>query len=114
MRNAARRRAAARRGRRLPQEPGQPGSTSGRAVADSVRDIKANSSRWLRETFPALGDFAWQRGYAAFTVSESQIDRVYRYIADQEVHHRKRSFENEFKALLKSNRLALDPKHRWG
>ena len=86
---------------------------SGRAVSDSVRDIKANSSRWLRLTFPSMRHFAWQGGYGLFTVSESQLERVYRYIADQEAHHRKRSFEDEFIALLKSNGLAFDPDHIW-
>ena len=86
----------------------------GRAVADSVRDIKANSSRWLRQTFPHMRSFAWQGGYAAFSVSESQLERVYRYIADQEAHHRRRSFEEEFVALLRSNGVAFDPERLWG
>ncbi len=60
------------------------------ALATAVRDIKANSSRWLRETNRL---FQWQRGYGAFSVSESQREVLEHYIANQAEHHRKRSFE---------------------
>jgi REP element-mobilizing transposase RayT len=84
-----------------------------RGVAEAVRDIKANSSRWLRRTFADQGRFAWQGGYSAFSVSESQIDRVRRYIANQEAHHRGRSFEEEFLALLRMNGITFDAEHLW-
>src|SRR5262245_38828509 len=58
------------------------------APADLARDVKANSSRWVHETFPGKQDFAWQDGYGAFAVSYSNIDDVKRYIANQEQHHR--------------------------
>ena len=69
-------------------------------IAECLRLVKANSSKWVHEKWPARGDFAWQIGYAAFTVSLSQRDRVYRYIRDQEEHHRKQSFAEEMAALL--------------
>jgi REP-associated tyrosine transposase len=84
-----------------------------RGVAEAVRDIKANSSRWLRRTFPDRQQFAWQGGYAAFSVSESQIGRVRRYIANQEAHHRRRSFEEELVSLLQMNGIAFDADHLW-
>jgi putative transposase len=68
-----------------------------RNLADVMRDIKANSSRHMRE----LGvRFAWQDGYAGISVSPSQINAVKRYIANQEEHHRKRGFEDELVMLL--------------
>ncbi len=69
------------------------------ALADAVRTLKANSSRLMRETSPS---FAWQQGYGAFSVSPSQLERVKQYIANQPAHHRTRSFEQEFLAMLQA------------
>jgi putative transposase len=69
------------------------------ALADAVRTLKANSSRWMRETDRS---FAWQEGYGAFSVSPSQLERVKLYIANQPAHHRMRSFEQEFLAMLQA------------
>ncbi len=79
-----------------------------KSVADVLRDIKANSSKWLRKTFPHQETFAWQQGYGAFSVSESQSGKVHRYIEDQEEHHRQTTFEEEFIALLKAHGIAFD------
>ena len=77
-----------------------------------LRDLKADSSGWIhKQGLSAL--FSWQRGYAAFTVSESQIGNVRRYIANQEEHHRKISFEEEFKALLKAHNIEFDERYLW-
>jgi len=70
-----------------------------RPLADVIRDFKANSSRWMRETAPHFG---WQEGYGAFSVSPSRTKNVIRYIRNQEEHHRKRDFPTEFAALLRS------------
>lgn len=70
------------------------------SLAECLRLVKANSSKWVHEKWPERRDFAWQIGYAAFTVSLSQRDRVYQYIRDQEAHHRKQSFAEEMAALL--------------
>ena len=70
---------------------------SGLTIAQVMRDLKANSSRHLNEL---MGGFAWQDGYAAISVSPSQVAVVRRYIEEQERHHRKRSFEDEYTALL--------------
>jgi len=67
-----------------------------KSLSDVLRDMKANSSGWMHDVFPDAADFSWQNGYGAFTVSSSQIDGVKRYIADQEIHHAGRSFEDEF------------------
>ncbi len=84
-----------------------------KALSDVVRDLKANASGWLHDVFPALEDFAWQGGYGAFTVSASQIERVRKYITGQQEHHRKRSFRDEFIALLKANEIEFDERYLW-
>ena len=69
-------------------------------ISECLRLVKANSSKWVHEKWPERSGFAWQIGYAAFTVSLSQRDRVYQYIRLQEEHHRKHSFAEEMAALL--------------
>ncbi len=70
------------------------------AVAEVVRDIKANSSKWMHEQPETTQTFEWQKGYGAFTVSYSQIAVVEQYIRNQEVHHRTRSFQEEYIEFL--------------
>jgi REP element-mobilizing transposase RayT len=82
-----------------------------KAVADVLRDLKANASGWMHEVFPDLKDFSWQRGYGAFTVSASQVEKVREYIANQELHHSKRSFRDEFIALLVANQVEFEEKY---
>src|SRR5262245_44322871 len=74
------------------------------AVADVLRLIKTNSSKWIHETFPAMASFAWQAGYGAFSVSYSNTDAVKRYIANQAEHHRVKTFQEEFVMFLKRHR----------
>jgi REP element-mobilizing transposase RayT len=75
------------------------------ALSDAVRTLKANSSRWVRETDRL---FAWQEGYGAFSVSPSQLDRVKEYIANQPAHHATRSFEDEFLAMLQAANIRVE------
>src|SRR4051812_22550270 len=82
-----------------------------RAVSDVLRDLKANASGWMHDVFPALKDFSWQRGYGAFTVSQSSIEEVRRYIARQKDHHRKVSFRDEFIHFLKANGIEYDERY---
>jgi REP element-mobilizing transposase RayT len=82
-------------------------------VAGFIRDVKSNSSRWVHESFPGLQTFAWQDKYAAFTVSPSMLDKVRRYIADQERHHRKVTFQEELIALLKRHGVQYDERYLW-
>ena len=74
-----------------------------RAVSDVLRDLKANASGWMHDVFPSLKDFSWQRGYRAFTVSQSNIEEVRQYIGRQKEHHRKVSFRDEFIQFLQAN-----------
>jgi putative transposase len=75
------------------------------AVAEAVQKLKANSSRWLGERGVA---FQWQDGYGAFSVSPSLLDTVKTYIHNQEEHHRKCNFEEEFRALLDRSGVVYD------
>lgn len=75
------------------------------SVAKAVQLLKANSSKWLRETFPEMKDFAWQEGYGAFSISLSNVEPVRRYIQGQEEHHRQRSFGEELQVILKKHGL---------
>jgi putative transposase len=77
------------------------------STAEYLRKLKANSSRWFRRLFPKL-EFRWQRGYGAFSVSESKVDDVCGYIDRQEEHHKKNSFEDEIRKLVKNHGLEFD------
>jgi len=76
-------------------------------LAKAMQEMKGNSSRWLNESVRA---FAWQRGYGAFGVSESRRESVIAYLAGQEAHHRKWTFEQEFLTLLRRSRIEFDPR----
>jgi putative transposase len=80
-------------------------------LAEAVRDLKGNSSRWMSQHGSA---FAWQEGYGAFSVSASNKKAVVEYIAEQPRHHEKRSFEDEFKLLLDRSGVIYDPKFIYG
>lgn len=80
-------------------------------LSKAVQTFKANSSRWIGEHGI---DFAWQHGYAAFSVSASNRDAVLEYIEHQADHHRKRSFEDEFVALLKKSGVSYDSEFVFG
>ena len=79
------------------------------SLSDFLSKLKSGSSGWARRQ--TAGRFGWQARFAAFTVSESQVERVRRYIRNQEEHHRKHSFDEEFKALLHANRVDFDEAH---
>lgn len=84
-----------------------------KAVSDVIRNIKANSSGWIHKTFPNLKAFEWQRGYGAFTVSLSQSSKLKTHIANQESHHRRKSFREEFLVLLRNHEVECDERYLW-
>ena len=84
-----------------------------KAVSEALRGIKANSSGWIHRTFRPLRAFAWQIGYGAFTVSQSQVDKVKLYIANQQTHHQRVSFKEEFIALLQAHEVEYDERYLW-
>jgi REP element-mobilizing transposase RayT len=83
------------------------------ALSEIVRDLKASSSGWMHKVFPDLKDFAWQRGYGAFTVSESQACVVRRYVERQKVKHRRLGFKEEFVSFLRAHGVEFDERYLW-
>jgi len=83
------------------------------AIMDVLQEMKTETSKWLKIQSADTRGFAWQSGYGAFSVSESNIPKVRDYIANQEEHHRKVSFQDEFRALCKRHGLELDERYAW-
>jgi REP element-mobilizing transposase RayT len=83
------------------------------APAKIVQLVKGGSSIWIHEEFPDLADFAWQDGYGAFTVSKSAVPDVSAYIANQREHHRTRTYQEEFRALLERHGIEFDERYLW-
>ena len=81
------------------------------SVSDMLRKVKASSSKWIHETFPEHKGFAWQEGYGAFSVSQSNVEQVRRYIEQQEEHHRHISFDEEFIEFLERHGLPYDERY---
>jgi len=81
------------------------------SVSEFLSKLKSGSSSWAKRQ--TAGRFGWQARFGAFTVSESQVERVRRYIRNQEQHHRKLSFEEELKVLLRAHRIDFDEAHLW-
>jgi putative transposase len=84
------------------------------SLSDSMRVLKTNSSRWVHETWESQKPFAWQTGYGAFSVSRSNLSAVANYIEEQESHHRRRTFQEEFIELLVKHGIDYDPKYVFG
>jgi putative transposase len=81
------------------------------SVSDLMRTVKARSSKWIHDEFPTLGAFAWQEGYAVFTVSKSQEAAVKRYIAGQAEHHRKEDFGSELLRVLRAHGVEFEERY---
>lgn len=80
-------------------------------ISDLVRDIKNNSSKFINEQGWINGKFLWQEGYGAFSYAHSQIDNVYHYILNQEEHHRKKTFKEEYLEFLQKFEVEYDDKY---
>jgi REP element-mobilizing transposase RayT len=83
------------------------------SVADFVGEIKRESSKWVKTKTETLKKFSWQNGYGIFSVGQSEVERVRAYIANQEEHHRKRTFEDEYRAFLKEYGVEFDERFVW-
>jgi putative transposase len=81
-------------------------------LADVVKAAKMESSKWMK-TEGQVSEFAWQSGYAAFSVSASQVETVTQYIRNQEEHHRTRTFQEEFRKLLEHFQIPYDERYVW-
>ncbi len=80
-------------------------------VADLVRDIKNNSTNFINDHQLVQGKFSWQEGYGAFSYSHSHIDNVYKYIQNQEEHHKKKTFKEEYLDFMKKFKIEYDEKY---
>jgi putative transposase len=84
-----------------------------RSIAELVEEVKTESSKWIKKFGRSRAKFHWQAGYGAFSVSQSEADRVVRYIQNQAKHHRQRSFQDEFRTLLDRHRIPFDERYVW-
>lgn len=84
-----------------------------RSIADLVEELKTSTSKWIKTKGATFRGFHWQTGYAAFSVSQSNVSQVIEYIAEQKEHHRGRSFQDEFRALLARHEIPFDERYVW-
>jgi putative transposase len=82
-------------------------------IAQLVESVKTSSSARIKEEGPALNNFHWQNGYGAFSASPSNVEQVKEYIANQEEHHRKRSFQEEYRLMLERHKIEYDERYVW-
>ena len=82
-------------------------------IADLVETLKTSSSKWVKTQSPDLADFSWQRGYGIFSIGRSQLGDLVAYIEDQEKHHRRRTFQEEFRELLNRYGVNFDEAYVW-
>ena len=84
------------------------------SISDFVRELKRDSSKWVKEQDRELASFAWQTGYGAFSVSPSHVEPLVQYISKQESHHREESYQEEFRRLCKKYGAPIDERYAWG
>ena len=82
-----------------------------RSISETIRDVKANASRWAKEYSTTGYGFEWQKGYSAFTVSHSQRESVRRYIRNQPAHHRVKTFREEYMEFLKQHDIKFESRY---
>jgi REP element-mobilizing transposase RayT len=83
------------------------------SVSRLVQELKQDTSKWIKTKGPQYSDFAWQNGYGAFSIGQSQLDDLKRYIANQREHHRRITFQDEFRDLLKRYEITFDERYVW-
>ena len=83
-------------------------------ISKAIQMVKGTSSKWVHDTFPKHDLFAWQEGYGAFSIGVSQMEATTAYIRSQPVHHRKKTFQEEFRAFLKKHGIEYDERYVWG
>lgn len=84
-----------------------------RALCDVIETVKKDSSKWIKTKGRTFRNFHWQSGYGAFSVSQSNVAQVVRYIETQKEHHRRRTFQEEFRAFLKRYQVPYDERYAW-
>ena len=83
------------------------------ALCDVIESLKKDSSKWIKTKGRPYRNFHWQSGYGAFSVSQSNVAQVVRYIEKQKEHHRRRTFQEEFRAFLKRYQVPYDERYVW-
>jgi len=83
------------------------------AVSKAIQQIKGGSSKWVKDAFPNMREFAWQDGFGAFSVSKSNMAALTTYIQNQAEHHRVRTFQEEFLELLHRHEIEYDERYIW-
>ena len=83
------------------------------SIAAVVKEIKRTSSGWVKELSPKLQEFYWQLGYGAFSVSQSNLEEIISYIERQEQHHKRETYQDEYRAFLKAYSIAYDERYVW-
>ena len=81
--------------------------------ADLIKELKRESSKWIKKQSPALRDFYWQSGYGAFSVGPAEVQDVTAYIAHQKEHHKKETYQDEFRRLCRQYGVDLDERYAW-
>jgi putative transposase len=81
-------------------------------LCDVMREVKGDSSRWIKQTF-GLPKFAWQEGYGGFTVSPPDLEKVRSYVLNQEKHHQKSTFKDEYLGMLRRGLVEFDDRYLW-
>ncbi len=87
------------------------GMRPAQSIASLIQNVKTESSKWIKEQKLCSFPFAWQEGYGAFSYAKSQVNDVIRYIQNQEIHHRKETFINEYKKFLTAFEIEWDEKY---
>ena len=82
-------------------------------MCDLLEEVKRSSSKWIKTKGEEYNAFAWQNGYGVFSIGESGVASVTRYIANQKEHHRERSFQEEYRAILKRYGVEYDERYLW-
>jgi hypothetical protein len=101
-----------RPGSSRPQDPNPNGGRT-LTVANLLKGLKQESSKWIGTKDESLRDFYWQEGYGAFSTIPDRLSALRRYIAEQEEHHKKESFKNEYRRLLKAYNVEYDERYVW-
>src|SRR6185503_20827172 len=83
------------------------------SISHVVQEIKTGTSKWLKTKAANLAQFHWQNGYGAFSVSQSNLDGVLKYVANQPEHHRRKSFQEEYREFLSRYQIAYDERYVW-
>jgi REP element-mobilizing transposase RayT len=83
------------------------------AIQDVVKECKTETTKWIKKQSTDLADFHWQNGYGIFSVSLSNIEAVKAYIANQEEHHRRMTFQDEFRELCRRHGIEIDERYVW-